>query len=93
MDRAIIALWRGADLSTLSKNNATGASIQSSETHLIEEDDAALISETLHTQLDRIVINYLFGSEPKAFFHLKPNTFTQRAQELAVYEKLIQIGI
>jgi hypothetical protein len=61
MDRLITALWRGADLSTLSREQGYGASLQAGESDILEQDDAEMISETLQTYLDRYVIEYLFG--------------------------------
>lgn len=94
MDRAIIALWRGSDLSTLSKPNATGASLQSNETLLIEKDDAALISETLNSQVDRFVLNHTFGvSHGKAYIRIQPNNSLQTNQDLQLYQSLANLGV
>lgn len=73
MDRAMTALWRGSDLSTLTRTDAVGASLQSDEMALLEEDDAARITEALNIQVDRIVLHHQFGVERgKAYFELKP---------------------
>lgn len=61
MDRLISALWRGSDLSTISKTQGYGASLQQGETQILEEDDAELISETLQKTIDPVVIEYTFG--------------------------------
>jgi phage gp29-like protein len=61
MDRLISALWRGSDLSTISKTQGYGASLQQGETQILEEDDAELISETLQKNIDPVVIEYTFG--------------------------------
>ena len=68
MDRVIAALWRGADLSTLSREHGYGASLQERESCLLEEDDTEMIAETLHQQIDREVIRLVFGEgvEPLA---------------------------
>jgi len=76
MDRAISALWRGADLSTLSGQTpeaGQGASLQGDESDLLEADDAQLIGETLNRQVDRFVIEYHFGrgTRPLAYFKLR----------------------
>lgn len=74
MDRAFTVLWRGADLSTLSRDNAAGASLQSGEANLLEEDDAKWMSEVMNKQIDEPVLRYAFGEdvEIKAFFKLIP---------------------
>ncbi len=68
MDRVMAAMWRGADLSTLSRDRGYGASLQEKEACILEEDDAEMISETLRRQVDRWVIRFLFGEgvEPLA---------------------------
>jgi phage gp29-like protein len=94
MDRALAALWRGADLSTLSKSNALGASVQSSETDLLEQDDATLVSETLNTQVDAVVIRELFGHEqPRARFRLLPRQDSARQAYLDLVERLVKLGV
>lgn len=92
MDRAIAALWRGADLSTLSAAH-TGASVQSSEADMLEQDDAQHLSETLNTQVDRHLIQYRFGStQPKAYFQLLPVNENERLKELEIAERLAALG-
>ncbi len=61
MDQAITALWRGADLGTISSAN-TGASLQKSESDLIEEHDCRMIAETISTQLLGPAIARRFGA-------------------------------
>lgn len=61
MDRAMSALWRGSDLSTMSADTK-GASVQDGESDILLEDDAALISDTLNRYLDRWVIFQKFGT-------------------------------
>ncbi len=93
MDKAIIALWRGADLSTLSASSGVGASVQKSETQLIEHHDARIISETLNTQVDRVVIKYLFGTEHvKACIQLKLSGETEVMQDLRIVRQLWEMG-
>jgi hypothetical protein len=71
MDRVIAAMWRGADLSTLSRDRGYGASLQEKEASLLEEDDGSLISETLNRNLDRWVIKYLFGANVEPLARVK----------------------
>ncbi len=93
MDRALIALWRGSDLSTLSKKNATGASLQDDEAAILEAHDSALISETLNFQVDRILIQHLFHTpHPKAYFHLLPQNHSSKLYELEICQKLHAMG-
>ena len=94
MDRAMIALWRGADLSTFSSAGGVGASVQKEETELLEQHDARMISETLNTQVDRHVIRHLFGTEtPRAYFTLKTSTQQDLLQYLRIYRELWEMGV
>jgi phage gp29-like protein len=94
MDRAIAALWRGSDLSTLSRQSGAGASLQSDETSILEADDAGMISETLSNQVDKFVLKYLFGGAPaKAYIKLIPNTRQNVSEELNLYRELHKMGV
>lgn len=94
MDRALAALWRGSDLSTLAKEAGIGASLQAKETQLLEEDDANLISETLNTQVDRIILKHLFKVERgKAYFKLIPRDTHDKHQELDLCRNLWEMGL
>jgi phage gp29-like protein len=73
-DRAIAAVWRGADLSTIAKDgNAVGASLQGDESNLLLEDDAEVISETLNERVTRYALQIIYGPdvEPLAFLKLQ----------------------
>ena len=83
MDRTMAALWCGSDLSTFSRNNGVGSSMQADERTLLEEDDAAMIGETLNEQVDRYVLHYLFGKQPiKAYVALKTENHRNLMAEL-----------
>jgi phage gp29-like protein len=93
MDRAIASLWRGADLGTISKGDGTGASLQQDETELLEDDDAANITDVLNEQLDRFVILYACGSTtPKAWVKIKAGVREDVEQDLKVDEGLSRMG-
>src|SRR2546423_13363938 len=64
-------LWRGADLSTLSRDRGYGASLQEKETCALEEDDAEMLTETLNRYIDEWVIRYVFGEDVKPLAHVK----------------------
>lgn len=96
MDRALSALWRGADLSTMSAGagQGQGASVQAGESDLVEQDDAQWISETLQMKLDRLVLDYVFGPEVPAlaFFKVLGADKENVDQDLKVDEFGIKIG-
>ncbi len=94
MDRALAALWRGADLATLAKGQGLGASVQAEETALLEQDDAALVSETLNTQVDAPLLRQLFGEEtPRAYFRLLPRQESERSAYLNLLERLARLNL
>lgn len=94
MDRAIIALWRGADLSTLSADSGVGVSLQKIEIGMLERADALLIADTLNVQVSRPVIRHLFGDVvPKARLRLRDDNLVPLAQDLGVLERLQRLGV
>jgi phage gp29-like protein len=62
VDRKFAALYRGADLSTMSAGGGegTGASLQGKEKDILLADDAEAINETL-AEVSRLVIEWHFG--------------------------------
>ena len=90
MDRRLASLCRGADLSTLSAKNHTGASLQGDEQDILIEDDCALIAETLQTQVSRFVIGYQHDTtELLAYIHIEPPVQKDVNLELAVDQFLL----
>lgn len=64
VDRRIAALYRGADLSSMSSGasgEGSGASLQEKETDILRRDDAETIAETL-ADVSRLVIEWHFGN-------------------------------
>jgi hypothetical protein len=94
MDRMIATLVRGGDLSTISRSNSNGSSVQDDETSALLEDDCAMVSETLQTQLDRLVIRMVHGDEkPAAYIVVNPPTDEDLARDLAIDEGLVRLGV
>lgn len=93
MDRAMAALWRGADLSTMSKGDGTGASVQGDETDMLEDDDADSITDTLNEQLDRFAILYTTGdTTPLAWVKIKTGLREDTQGDLAIDKGLGELG-
>jgi hypothetical protein len=93
IDRMIAAIWRGADLSTISQGQAgVGASLQGDESDLLTEDDAGLITETLWDQVDKYVLQYCLGiaESPKAYIKILPPKRQNVDQDLKVDEFLLK---
>ena len=94
MDRAIAALYRGADLSTISKGEGLGASLQGEESDMLEADQCAEISEALHEQVDRLVIRYECGDdEPLAYIWIEPVSKPDVESNTKIDNHLAQFGI
>ena len=74
VDRGISALYRGGDLATVSQaGDSVGSDSQDGESELMDGDGCALISETLHRQIDRHVIRFTCGDfEPLAGIVINP---------------------
>lgn len=89
MDRKIAALWRGADLSTMSQGGeSSGASLQGDEADMLLEDDAAWVEETLDRQLSRAVIQHIHGdAEPLAYLKLS----TPKKRQVDADDKAIRL--
>lgn len=94
MDRMIATLVRGGDLSTISRENSTGSNPQQQDTDALLEDDCALVSETLQTQLDRLVIRMVHGDEtPAAYVVVNPPSNQDLTKDLAIDEGLARLGV
>ncbi len=94
IDRILCAMWRGSDLSTMSGSDKTGASVQWYESSLIEEADAANISDSLNRQVDAQVIRLSLGDdEPLAKFKLKLPDYEMHKCELEIIERLCALGL
>jgi hypothetical protein len=95
MDRLISALWRGSDLSTISRAEGYGASVQYGETQILEEDDAALITETLQKNIDRFVIEYTFGAKVPVLAGVSIQQTPRRGtqQDMLVDRFLVEAGM
>lgn len=95
VDRRLTALWRGADLSSMSstQGQGTGASLQEGETDLIEQDDALSISETLN-EVDEQVLRWHFGPKVKikAYIRLLVPQSEDLKLLLAALQTLVELG-
>lgn len=94
MDRALARLWRGGDLSTMSRGGSgTGALPQMEQEDELAEADAILCSEAANWHIDRYVVEYLFGvQKPLAYFRIVPPLTTDTAKEIAVDQFLVAMG-
>lgn len=86
MDRAMVSLWRGGDLSTMSRQDGTGSNPQQEETDELDADNAVWVAETIDSQLSRRVIDWHFGTAVPQLAELTLRTRTRDnvSQDLAV---------
>lgn len=94
MHRAMAAIWRGADLSTISgrtSQGGQGATLQGKEEYYLTVDDAGLLSETFNMNIDPLVIGWTFGEDvkPLAYFKLIVPPNIEAAIELDIFESFI----
>ena len=92
------ALWRGADLSTVSSGKDTegsGASLQGGETETLKEDDTQWISENCQVQLDPQIIRITMGPDVPvlAYFSLGGARKTNLLADLNIITGLVNIGL
>jgi phage gp29-like protein len=92
MDRGVSVLWRGADLSTISRESGIGASLQKDEPDLLAEGDAAMLTDTLNEQVGRHVIRALFNEEPMARISVRPGRQTGVKTDLEIYKTAHDMG-
>lgn len=95
MDRAMAALWRGADLSTISskEGEGTGASLQGNESEILAAADSEALADTLRRTIDRTVIKWATGSDtPKAYFALRGVARDTTEQDLKIDAQLHIMG-
>ncbi len=93
MDRALGILWRGADLSTLSRRGGVGASLQLEEPGLLADGDAAMLTQALQSYVDTPVLRHHFGTEPRAHIHVNSSRSQDIERDLRIYRQAIQLGI
>lgn len=94
MDRMIACLVNGGDLATISRENSTGSNPQQKSADCLLEDDCAMVSETLQTQLDRLVIRMVHGDEiPAAYVVINPPSKRDITNDLKIDEGLARIGV
>jgi phage gp29-like protein len=95
VERRLTALWRGADLSSMSSSQGqgTGASLQEGETDLIEQDDALSISERLN-EIEEIVLRWWFGPKVKVKAYIR--LIVPQSEDLKLLleatDKLVNLG-
>ena len=96
--------YRGVELATGSRGShcephggalaqhPVGASVQKEESGILLTRDAKWLTGVFNERIDRPVIRYLFGQEPRAWFVLMPPLEDTAAQDLAALQGLVPMG-
>lgn len=95
MEAAQARIIMGSDLSTLSRENGTGASLQAADQNMILENDARRVSETFHRWLDVPALEMRFGRgvTPLCSFRLIPPVQTDDKLEMEKDKHLKEMGL
>ncbi|MCC5790954.1 MAG: DUF935 family protein [Opitutales bacterium] len=95
MDRAISALWRGGDLSTMSRGDGLGSNPQQEENQDIEAEDCLMLSEACNEYIDKWAIRYIYGEDAPvlAYFSTHPKDRVDTVRELNKWQTAVSMGI
>jgi len=95
MDRAQVMLWRGGDLSTISRQDGTGSNPQQEDSDELDADNAVWVGETLDRQITRRVISYYFGDAVPVLVKTQLRTKTRQnvTQDLTVVKEARTAGV
>lgn len=95
MDRAQVMLWRGGDLSTISRENGTGSNPQQDDSDELDGDNAEWVSEIINRNLTPQVIAWKFGASSPVLCELKLRTKTRDnvTQDLNTVKAAKEMGI
>jgi len=96
--------YRGIDLATGVRHHQNdrsngpghppvGASIQKEESGIFLGRDAKWVTGVFNERIDRPMIRYLFGQEPRAWFALMPPPGDYRAEDLTALQTLVPLGL
>ena len=92
-DRAIVTLYRGGDLATISRPDAVGANPQLDETDALEQRSCGRITETLNEQVCKFVIDYVCNEPLRAEIVVEPVSKPDVKQDMEIDKHLIELGV
>lgn len=97
MNRSMAAIWRGADLGTISSGEGAegrGANLQGDEADVVEEGDRQWLQGQVNMRLDRLVLDFTFGEDEPAlaYFALKKELKRDVALDLRIDEFAMRNG-
>lgn len=92
-DRAIVTLYRGGDLGTISRPDAVGGLGQLDEVDALEQRSCVRITETLNEQVSAFVIDYVLNQELKAEIVVEPVSKPDVKQDMEIDTHLAKFGV
>ena len=92
-DRAIVTLYRGGDLGTISRPDAVGGLGQLDEVDALEQRSCVRITETLNEQVSSFVIDYVLNQELKAEIVVEPVSKPDVKQDMEIDDHLAKYGV
>lgn len=96
LDRTLVSLWRGGDLSTLSQaGDSAGSNPQSEEMGAIAESDMQFVEGVLNAQIGNTFLKLVFGDNvrPLAYFKFVRNDEMKRAVEVNALKAAYEMGL
>lgn len=96
LDRTLISLWRGGDLSTLSQaGDSAGSNPQSEEMGAIAESDMQFVEGVLNSQIGNTFLKLVFGEDvrPLAYFRFVRNDEMERIAEINTIKAAYEMGL
>lgn len=95
MDRAQVMLWRGGDLSTISRENGTGSNPQQEDSDELDSDNAAWVSECINRNLTARVVEWRFGRGVPVLCRIALRTKIRAnlAQDIAIVQAAKEMGV
>ena len=92
-DRAIVTLYRGGDLGTISRPDAVGGLGQLDEVDALEQRSCVRITETLNEQVSSFVVDYVLNQTLKAEIVVEPVSKPDVKQDMEIDKHLAQFGV
>ena len=92
-DRAIVTLYRGGDLGTISRPDAVGGLGQLDEVDALEQRSCVRITETLNEQVSSFVVDYVLGQQLKAEIVIEPVSKPDVKQDMEIDDHLAKYGV
>ncbi len=92
-DRAIVTLYRGGDLGTISRPDAVGGLGQLDEVDALEQRSCVRITETLNEQVSSFVVDYVLNQELRAEIVVEPVSKPDVKQDMEIDNHLAKFGV